>query len=186
MYIKYIPTGAKNNWLLTSQIRLSWKRKLQLLIGHCPHAHMQHSCNYWCVILQQEKQLLWEPGSSGLGSAGPCRARCLHRGVWILAGSQLLRQPLARVCCCRDTGAGSDPAPGLSLSRDQAAAAKLLSTVPRTSSFHERSCFEQMCWCWFHSLLFPSDWQMCNRFFFFIFKRQSPCYFHVCLIKLHI
>lgn len=62
MYIKYIPTGAKNNWLLTSQIRLSWKRKLQLLIGHCPHAHMQHSCNYWCVILQREKQLLWEPG----------------------------------------------------------------------------------------------------------------------------
>lgn len=45
--------GLQNNCFLTSQIRLSWKTKLLLLISHGPHAHMQHSGNLVGRILQE-------------------------------------------------------------------------------------------------------------------------------------
>lgn len=54
--------GLQNNCFLASQIRLSWKTKLLLLISHGPHAHMQHSGNLVGRILQFGQCLLQEPG----------------------------------------------------------------------------------------------------------------------------
>lgn len=51
--------ALQNNCLVTSQIRLSWKIKLLLLISHRPHAHMQHSCKYWKSAALQAWGDLW-------------------------------------------------------------------------------------------------------------------------------
>lgn len=54
--------APQNKCLITSLIRLSWNIKLLLLISHRPHAHMQHSCKYFGVILKHENLLLCKPG----------------------------------------------------------------------------------------------------------------------------
>lgn len=83
--------ALQNNCLVTSQIRLSWKIKLLLLISHRPHAHMQHSCKYWKSAALQAWGDLWAQLSC---------LTALHRGVQSQPDhptvSQLLQQSIAR------------------------------------------------------------------------------------------
>lgn len=58
--------GLQNNCFLTSQIRLSWKTKLLLLISHGPHAHMQHLGN----LVGRSLGVSWGCPGSGWGFRG--------------------------------------------------------------------------------------------------------------------
>lgn len=84
-------------------------------------------------------------------------------------------------------GPPSDLMPVLTQSRDQAAASELEGSSyrsPRLAGYTSNHALSN----WLVLVSFSStSIRLANvqQNFFFIFKRQSTCYFHICLIKLH-
>lgn len=193
--------ALQNNCLVTSQIRLSWKIKLLLLISHRPHAHMQHSCKYWKSAALQAWGDLWAQLSCLAAKlllctegfrANPTTPRRPSSCSRALPG--LLHPEMSIQGHC----VGSAP-PGLGHSQWSVApldlelscshclwAGRLLGESPAAAA-------TRAIMLWANCLVLVSFSSASirlvnvqqNFFFFFIFQRQSSCYFHVCLIKLH-